>query len=141
MAVSIIGAIREYLNKCELLSEVPVKCRHIDWTDAESESYGISIDGDTTLKKFIDGHSKRCYAFTVYFNKVSVEDTNRLESAEFIERLQEWCRAQTLGKNLPELHTGKTATKLEAENGMLLEFDKKQRYGKYAVQFKLIYMA
>lgn len=136
----IISAVREWLAGCELLEEIPSGRRHIDWTDAENENFGIMPDGDVMLKKFISGGGKRQYNFTLYVNKVSAEDEQRLRNAAFIERLQQWCRVQSLNKNLPVLPEGKAASVVAAENGMLAVISPKvTKWGKYLIQFKMIY--
>lgn len=137
---SIISAVREWLAGCELLSEIPTGRRHIDWTDPENENFGIMPDGDVLLKKFISGGGKRQYNFTLYINKITAEDEQRLRNAAFIERLQEWCRINSVSKNLPQLPEGKNASRVEAENGMLGEISPKiKKWGKYLIQFKMIY--
>jgi len=139
---SMINAVREWLAGCPLLSEIPVHKRHIDWTDSEGVNYGIMPDGDTLLRKFISGGGKRQYHFTVYFNKISAEDAQRLENSEFIERLQAWCREKSLGGDLPVLTAGKNASRVDAENGMLAELNPvTKKWGKYLIQFKMIYIS
>lgn len=135
---SIIAAVREWLGGCELLSEIPPKKRHIDWTDADNENYGLFPDGDIVLKKFLNGGGKHQYSFTLYINKMTSEDDMRLRNAGFLERLQHWCEDKTIAHELPELPCG-TCTKIEAANGMLAE-TASRKYGKYLIQFKLYYM-
>lgn len=138
--MSIISGIRKWLNGCELFSEIPSGRRHIDWTDSENENYGIAPDGDIMLRKFINGGGKRQYSFTLYINRFSAEDEQRLKNAEFLERLQRWCEDMSREHKLPQLPEGMTASGVEAENGILTEIPKNKKYGKYLIQFKMIYI-
>lgn len=138
MSKTIIEGLREYINACPLLSDIPPLRRHIDWTDADSNNCGIYQDGDTLVKKAIGGGGKRCYAFSLYLNRISAEDVNRLENAGLMEKLQSYFRQASLDKNFPEMPPGKTPVKIEAENGIVVSETKK--YAKYVIQFKLFYM-
>lgn len=137
---SIISAVRAWLNDCELLSEILPTRRHIDWTDSDNENYGIFPDGDITMKKFINGGGKHRYDFTLCINKMTAEDEQALRNAEFIERLQRWCRERSLAHELPELPGSMEPTRIEAECGMLTEIPQTRKYGKYIIPFKLFYM-
>lgn len=139
-ADSIISAVREWLSSCDILSEIPAKRRYIDWTDADNVNFGIMPDGDIPLKKFINGGGKHQYCFTLYINRMTAEDESRLRNAEFLERLQSWCEDRTIAHELPILPAGMTCTRVEAANGMLSEIPPNKKYGKYLIQFKLIYM-
>lgn len=139
---SVIDAVKIWLADCPLLAEIPVRKRHIDFTDSEGANYGIMPDGDTLLRKFISGGGKRQYHFTVYFNRISAEDVQRLENSEFIERLQVWCRKMSLADDLPVLAAGRKTLRVDAENGMLAELNPvTKKWGKYLIQFKMIYIS
>ncbi|MGN1416562.1 MAG: hypothetical protein ACI4XF_06950, partial [Oscillospiraceae bacterium] len=77
---------------------------------------------------------------TLYINRMTAEDASRLQNAEFLERLQSWCEDRTIAHELPELPEKMTCTKVEAANGMLSELPPGKKYGKYLIQFKLVYM-
>ena len=140
MADTIMEAVRDYLNTCPALSSFPASKRHIDWTDADSDNYGIIADGETQTRKFISGGGKYRYDFSLYINRVTYSDEQALITAGFLERLRDWCNAQSLCHDLPVLPDGYTAVKLSAENGMLAEIPKNRKYGKYFIQFKLFYI-
>ena len=136
---SMIKAVREYMAICPLLSEIPLKDRHIDWTSDTADNYGIFVDSDIPIRKFISGGGKYEYNFVLQF-RLTTNDFVNLENAEFIERLQGWCDSQTIAKKFPVLPHGCTPTKISASNGMLFERDKNGKTGLYQIQIKLNYI-
>lgn len=136
---SMIKAVREYMAICPLLSEIPLKDRHIDWTSDTADNYGIFVDSDIPIRKFISGGGKYEYNFVLQF-RLKTNDFVNLENAEFIERLQGWCDNQTAAKKFPVLPSGCTPTKISASNGMLFERDKNGKTGLYQIQIKLNYI-
>lgn len=135
---SIIKGVREYMAACPLLAEIPLKARYIDWTASNANNYGIIIDSDVKIKSFISGGGKYEYNFFVQA-RLRAEDKKSLENAEWVERMEEWCREQTAAKNFPKMPNGCTPTKLSAANGSLFERDKTGNTGLYQIQFKLNY--
>lgn len=135
---SIIAGVKEFLNGCDALQAFSIKNRHIDWTDEANDNYGIMPDGEKTISKFLTGGGKRQYNFTLYVNKLSEGDAQRLKNAELLERVQTWCAKRTRDKKFPVLPEGCTPTKITAENAMLLEIGKSRN--KYQIQFTLMYI-
>ena len=138
--MSIIQAVREYMAECPLLAEIPVKARYIDWTDDKSTNYGIFVDSDNIVKKFVSGGGKHEYNFVIQA-RLRRDDKKSLENAELVERLGKWCAAQTAAKNFPKLPEGCTPTKLTAANGYLYENDDTGKTGLYQLQLKLSYIS
>ncbi|MBP1560369.1 MAG: hypothetical protein J6C96_03890 [Oscillospiraceae bacterium] len=136
---SIIKGVREYMAACPLLAEIPLKDRHIDWTSDTAGNYGIFVDSDVLAKPFISGGGKYEYNFVLQA-RLSTLDGKMLENAEFVERMGDWCAAQSAAKNFPAMPKGCTPTKLSAANGMLFERDKTGKTGLYQIQFKLNYI-
>lgn len=134
---SIISSIGKYLNSCNVLDCFTAKNRHIDWTDESNDNYGITPDGEKQLRKFISGGGKYQYNFTLNIRKLKQSDAQRLKNAELLEQLQHWCEEQTMKKNLPVLPDGCIATKISAENAMLLEEGTSRNT--YQIQFTMLY--
>lgn len=137
--LSIIEGVREYMAACPLLAEIPLKSRYIDWTSATANNYGIIVDSNNLIRSFISGGGKYEYNFFVQA-RLRAEDKKSLENAEWVERMEAWCREQTAAKNFPAMPKGCTPTKLSAENGSLFERDKTGNTGLYQIQFKLSYI-
>lgn len=136
---SIIEGVREFMAECPLLAEIPLKGRYIDWTDPTATNYGIIIDSDNLIKPFISGGGKYEYNFLLRA-RLRAEDKKSLENAEWVERMEAWCKAQTAAKIFPKMPKGCTPTKLSAANGSLFERDKTGNTGLYQIQFKLNYI-
>lgn len=136
---TMIQGVKEYIAACPLLKEIPLKARHVDWTSGDANNYGIMFDSDSLVKPFISGGGKHEYNFSLQA-RLRTEDKKSLENAEWVERMEAWCREQTAAKNFPAMPKGCTPTKLSAANGSLFERDKTGNTGLYQIQFKLNYI-
>ncbi len=134
-----IQGVREFMASCPLLEEIPLKDKHVDWTSKSAVNYGIMVDSDNVIKKFITGGGKCEYNFAIFVRKFAKLDAERLQNNEFLERLQNWVSEQNAAKNFPVMPSGCTPTKLSAVNCMLFEYDKDGKTGLYQIQFKLSY--
>lgn len=132
--MSIISGIRDWLAVCPLLADITAGKRHIDWTDADANNYGIITDGDTLIQKYINGGEKRQYNFALNIRKMAATDINRLNNAEFMENMQIWCKTA----NKPAI-TGTTVLSMSCVNGLLLDMDKSGKTGEYQIQFTMTY--
>lgn len=136
MPESIIEGIRQYIANCPLMSEFENKRRHIDWTDADCDNYGIYPDSDSVLEEYIDGTEIRQYACQITIRKFAKQDADKLRNNEFLERLQRWLDKA----DLPELPEDCTAREIRAENAMLAELDIAGKYGTYLIQIIMEYV-
>ncbi|MCM1578087.1 MAG: hypothetical protein NC078_04730 [Ruminococcus sp.] len=137
MPESIIEGMRRYIADCPLMAEFESKRRHIDWTDADCDNYGIFPDSDSLIEEYIDGTQVRQYACQITIRKFATLDADKLRNNEFLERLQRW-----LDKSeLPELPEGCTAREITAANAMLSELDAAGKYGTYLIQIIMEYTA
>ena len=141
MVQSIIEGLRNYLAECPLLSEIPVKDRHVDWTKADVDgNYGIFADkNDPIGDPYIDGTQKMLYTAQINVRKLADSDVKRLEANAWLERLQRWIAEQTKKGNFPEMPVGCTPTEIEATNAGLLDMDAAGKKGTYMVQIALTY--
>lgn len=136
MPESIIDGVRKYISECPLMTEFESKKRHIDWTDADCDNYGIYPDSDKIIDEYIDGTQVRQYVCQINIRKFAKQDAERLKNNEFLERLQRWFEKS----ELPELPEGCTAREIRAENAMLAELDITGKYGTYFLQIILEYV-
>ena len=128
MVSSIIEGIRNYIASVPLMSEFDSKHRHIDWTDADNDNYGIFPDTDNLVDEYVDGTQIRQYICQINIRKFA-----------FLERLQRWFDAAADAGDLPDMPDGCTAIEITAENAMLMELDPSGKRGTYAIQIKLKY--
>lgn len=137
MADSIIDGIRRYIAGCPLMSEFDGKHRHIDWTEADNDNYGIFPDSDSLAEEYINGTQIRQYACQIVIRKFAKGEADKLHNSEFLERLQRWFDNSD---SLPCLPEGCTAKELRAENAMLAELDSTGKYGTYLIQIIMEYV-
>lgn len=141
MVQSIIEGLRNYLAECPLLSEIPVKDRHVDWTAADiNGNYGIFADGNDPIgEPYINGDREMLYTAQINVRKLADSDVKRLEANAWLERLQLWLSDQTEAGNFPEMPKRCTPTEIEATNAGLLDMDAAGKKGTYMVQIALTY--
>lgn len=142
MVTSIIEGLRNYLAECPLLSEIPVKNRHVNWTSEPdiNGNYGIFADSNEPIgEPYIDGTQEMQYTAQINVRKVTDSDIKRLEQSAWLERLQRWLMAQTAEGNLPEMPDSCVPSEIEAPNAGLLEIDSLGKKGTYMVQIILTY--
>ena len=139
MPESIIAGIREYIDAVPLMREFDKKNRHINWTDADNDNYGIFPDTDSLLEEYVDGTEIRKYVCQINIRRFAALDADRLKNTEFLERLQRWFAKQTDEENLPEMPEGCTPEEITADNAMLLDMDAAGKKGTYTIQIILKY--
>ena len=142
MVQSIIEGLRNYLAECPLLSEIPLKDRHIDWTAADiNGNYGIFADSNDPIgAPYINGDQEMLYTAQINVRKLADSDVKRLEANAWLERLQNWLSDQTEASNFPEMPKRCTPTDIEATNAGMLEMNSKGNHGTYMVQIALTYI-
>lgn len=140
MVQSIIEGLRNYLAKCPLLAEIPVRDRHVNWTAADKHNYGIFQDDNVPIgEPYINGDQEMLYTAQINVRKLTDSDLKRLEASAWVERLQLWLQAQTKADNLPEMPKNCVPTEIEATNAGLLDTDAAGNKGVYMVQIALTY--
>lgn len=140
MVGSILEGLRSYLAECPLLAEIPVKDRHVNWTAADRQNYGIFTDSNESIgAPYINGTQEMLYTAQINVRKIADSDVRRLEASAWIERLQFWLADQTKAGNLPEMPQNCTPTEIEATNAGLLDTDATGGKGTYMVQIALTY--
>ena len=120
--MNIIETVKDLLQKFPKISEV---CNdvHVDFTEAETDSYGLSPTGDTLLFEDVLGNQTRQHTFTLYAVYQSLNDYDRLANSGILLELQMWLERK--GRGLPiemvidfEKFTG-TVKKIVCSNGMV----------------------
>ena len=113
--MNVIEKVKEILKKYPKINEF-VNDIHIDFTDSEAKSYGLSSTGDTLLKKDILDNQIRRHNFVLYARAEAYEDFDRLQNSNFLLELNYWLEKQ---KDI-EIDDGKIIS-LSSANGMLYE--------------------
>lgn len=119
--MNIIECVREIVSSFPKISAV-CNAVHIDFTDSESTSYGLSPTGDTLVKENILGDQTRRHTFILYAVYQSLNDYSRLSNSGTLLELQQWLEKKTGNKITAEID-GETyegeLVKLIPANGML----------------------
>lgn len=90
---------------------------HVDFTDGEPTSYGLSSTGDTLIREDILGNQTRQHNFILYAVWQSMNDYDRMSNSGVLLELQSWLEKYANSKKIDI--DGGTLTKLTCANGML----------------------
>ena len=138
--MNIIEKVTDILQSYPKISEVCNEV-HIDFSDPEPTSYGLSSTGDALMTEDILGNQKRQHSFMLYSTFSSINDYERMLNSTALLELGLWLEEQTdceiestVGDNV---YTGKF-TKLRVENGMLYEIPQENQYDGWQYQLQII---
>lgn len=138
--MNIIERVQAILESFPKISEV-CNSIHIDFTDPEPTSYGLSSVGDELITEDILGGQTRQHTFMLYTTYSSINDYERLSNSSILTELSTWLEKQidyevntTIGN---ETFTG-VLTKLRGANGMLIEVPQDNEYDGYQYQLQII---
>lgn len=138
--MNIIEKVTDILQSYPKISEVCNEV-HIDFSDPEPTSYGLSSTGDALIAEDILGNQKRQHSFMLYSTFSSINDYERMLNSTALLELGLWLEEQTdceiestVGSST---YTGKL-TKLRAENGMLYEIPQENQYDGWQYQLQII---
>lgn len=119
--MNIIECVRDIVSKFPKIASI-CDTVHVDFTDSESTSYGLSPTGDALVKENILGDEVRRHTFILYAVYQSLNDYDRLSNSGVLLELQHWLEEQTEHELTAEID-GKTRrgelNKLIPSNGML----------------------
>lgn len=89
--MTIIDFMREKLTEYPKISEFLASGDiHIDFTEPDPESYGLSSTGDKLVSEDILGNQIRQHNFVMYAAGQSFTDYNRLANSNFLLELAYW---------------------------------------------------
>jgi len=122
--MNIIETVRSIVSQFPKISSV-CDAVHVDFTDSESTSYGLSPTGDALISEDILGNQKRQHTFILYAVYQSLNDYDRLSNSGVLLELHQWLEKQADVQEITaefdgEFLTGEL-TKLTCANGMLYE--------------------
>ncbi len=135
---SIIGALRDYFNECELFDE---KIVGVDGLPQKQNAYSIgTMPIDEVLKNYIDKSSLRQYVFelTASYPQADTQEQNT-QNAAFFEAFSNWMYEQSKAKNFPLLPNGCTVHKIEAMSSGYFDAVKNDTRV-YAIQCRVVYL-
>lgn len=138
--MNIIEKVRDILQSFPKIAEVCNEV-HIDFTDPDPTSYGLSSTGDSLVSEDILGNQKRKHAFMLYTTYSSINDYERLSNSTALLELSAWLKIQkgaevetVIGDNT---YTGEI-TGITAENGMLYNVPQENELDGVQYQLQII---
>lgn len=130
--MNIIEAVRGLLMQFPKISDVVGEV-HIDFTDPEPTSYGLSSTDDSLIKEDILGDQLRQHTFMLYTTYSSMNDYERLSNSTALTELGIWLEKQ---KNIPT-DSGRI-TKITTGSGMLIAVPQENEFDGVQYQLQII---
>lgn len=138
--MNIIEKVQAILESFPKISEI-CNSVHIDFTEPEPTSYGLSSLGDELITEDIIGGQTRQHTFMLYTTYSSINDYERLHNSSALLELGTWLERQTdcevtttIGD---DTYTGEL-TKLKTANGMLYAIPQENEYDAYQYQLQIV---
>lgn len=114
---------------------------HVDFTDAEPTSYGLSSTGDVLYSEDILGGQTRRHNFVLYAVFQSQSDYDRMVNSGTLLELAYWlekqAKCQQIVVPLGEDERAGRLTRLTCENGMLYEIPNESMNGGVLYQLQI----
>lgn len=119
--MNIIEAVRQAVENFPKIAEVCNEV-HIDFTEPEPTSYGLTSIGDKLISEDILGNQERQHSFLLYSIFSGINDYERLANSSVLLELTQWLEQQTdieVKSICDGCEAVGTITKITAENGMI----------------------
>jgi len=130
--MNIIEAVRALLMEFPKISDVVGEV-HIDFTDPEPTSYGLSSTDDSLIKEDILGNQLRQHTFMLYTTYSSMNDYERLSNSTALTELGIW-----LGQQKNVSIDGGRITKITTGSGMLIAVPQENEFDGVQYQLQII---
>lgn len=85
--------VQEFPKIAEVCNEI-----HIDFTEDNPTNYGLSSNGDTLIKHYVNGDEVRQHTFTLYAVYQSINDYDRITNSGVLLELQKWLESYANGQ-------------------------------------------
>lgn len=125
--MNIIEKVRDILQNFPEIREV-CNTVHVDFTDPEPTSYGLSSVGDSLVKSDILGGQIRQHNFFLYSTFSSINDYERLENSSVLLNLAQWLESQT----------DEEIIKITTENGQLFAVPQENELDGWQYQLQIV---
>ena len=134
---TIIESIKIFLENCPLIN----KEINVDYLPEEPLEYSIiPIPTKPVIKSYVDGSTRKQYAFIVCSREYYGDDIKQLlKNVGFYEKLSNWIEDKNKSGDFPLLPDGMEALKLSVVNSGYLYNEEKDN-AIYQIECNLIYM-
>lgn len=138
--MTVIESVKNFILTCPLLDEL--KRVNVDFLPENPGTYSIEeVPTSTVITTYIDGSTDRQFLF-VFASRLhySEEVKNNIDNSGFFEKFQAWLEECSFNDNFPELATGLTPYKIEAQSsGYLFDISGDLTNARYQIQCRLLY--
>ncbi|MCC8135064.1 MAG: hypothetical protein LIO40_00020 [Ruminococcus sp.] len=143
--MNVIERTRELLESFPKISEVCGEV-HVDFTDPEPTSCGLSSIGDKLVSEDVLGNQQRQHSFLLYATYSSINDYERLSNSTALLELSQWLHSHTGGEVtsiIDDEECSGIITEIRAENGMLYSVPQENLLSgvQYQLQITVTYTA
>lgn len=140
-----IEILRDYILSYEEIQNNPMANLGIDHLEATDVNFGLMVmpmEGDGSIKRFIDGSSTKQLVFTFSCRMPYGKDDymTAIENGGFFERFEDWLLNNNKNGNLPALNKGERSEKFEIlQTPSLWLLDESGETAEYNMIIRLIY--
>lgn len=106
--------VQDFPKIAEVCNEI-----HIDFTEDNPTNYGLSSNGDTLIKSYVNGDEVRQHTFTLYAVYQSINDYDRITNNGVLLDLQRWLESYSGDKSFTDGNYIGELRSLSCANGML----------------------
>lgn len=137
MTVTVIEAVRRYLENCPLLQDGKI---NVDFLPEDTGAYTIDvIPTSPVIKSYLDGSTQRQFDFVIATRSYYGEHIRQqIDNIGLFEQFEEWLALQRRMRNYPELGDGRRTQKLEVTTSGYV-YAPKTETARYQIQCKLTY--
>lgn len=118
--MNIIEAVKEAVQSFPQIAQVCSDI-HVDFTDSEPTNYGISSNGDKSVRQYINGDEVREHQFVLYAVYQSMNDYDRIVNSGLLLELQQYLEQYANGQPVESADKTGELVRLRCANGMLYE--------------------
>lgn len=130
--MNVIEKTKEILQTFPKISDICGSI-HVDFTDSEPTSYGLSSVGDTLIKSDILGGQTRQHTFMLYTVFSGINDYERLQNSSVLTELSYWL------DNQKSAIDGGEIINMTAANGMMYAVPENENGIQYQLQIIVNY--
>lgn len=113
--MSMVGALQDYLQGFSGMAILT------DQVAGEPESCALMPTGNGSIERDVTGGCKYKNSYVLYACEAALDETDRANTHDLLERLQDWIEERVYHGDLPVLPAPFTAESVSASNGMLCD--------------------
>lgn len=140
--MNVIEVMKQVLTDYPKISELISEEVHIDFTEEQDKSYGLSSTGDSLVKKDILGNQTRANNMVLYAVNQSTLDYERLQNSSFLLDLGYYLETLSGMEITATINDSKLTGYIDSitvANGMAYTISEDGQYITYQIQIRVVY--